>query len=455
MEIVQNKRTYVEELTAETESAAGQRNMKHLYEMTRTLSSINSNPSRPVKGKDGNIILGEEQQRARWAEYFKERLNRPAPSVPPVIPLPNKLFDINTNLPSKTEIVKAIKSLKSGKVAGLDGIPPEALKANIQTSTEMLHLLCKIREQERVPDEWKKGHLVKLPKKGDLSSCNNWRGIMLLSFLGKILSRIILERLKSALDKTLRDEQAGFQQDRSCTDNIATMRIIIEQSLEWQTPLYAVFVDFQKAFDSVDRNFIWRLMHHYGFPPMFTNIIQQMYENATCQVIHDGKLTEPFSVQTGVRQGCLLSPIIFLMVVDWFMRQSTANQKTCIQWTFNKQLEDLDFADDISLLSYKQQDAQKKLLRVAEEAEKTGLQINTGKTKVMRVNSKNQDPVKLHHEEIKEVDKLVYLGSVVSKNGGTDEDIKSRINKTKHVFNTDESGDRKFSQSAIRFLTLM
>ena len=109
------------------------------------------------------------------------------------------------------------------------------------------------------------------------------------------------------------------------------MRIIIEQSLEWQTPLYTVFVDFQKAFDSVDRNVIWRLMHHYGFPPKFVTIIQQMYEDATCQVIHDGKLTEPFTVQTGVRQGCLLSPSI--MVVDWVMRQSTAGQKTGIQWT--------------------------------------------------------------------------------------------------------------------------
>ena len=71
---------------------------------------------------------------------------------------------------------------------------------------------------------------------------------------------------------------------------------------------------------------------------------------------------------------------------------------------------------------------------MAEEAEKTGLQINTGKTKVMRVNNKNQDPVKLHHEEIKKVDKFVYLGSVVIKDGGTDEDIKSRINKARHVF---------------------
>ena len=95
-----------------------------------------------------------------------------------------------------------------------------------------------------------------------------------------------------------------------------------------------------------------------------------------------------------------------------------------IQWPFTKQLEDLDFADDISLLSHKQQDAQEKLCRVAAEAEKTGLQINIGKTEAMRVNNKQDDPLRLHQENIKEVDKFVYLGSVVSKDGGTDEDIK-------------------------------
>jgi hypothetical protein len=136
---------------------------------------------------------------------------------------------------------------------------------------------------------------------------------MLLSIPGKVLTRIILERLKTALDKTLREELVGFRQGRSCTDHIVTMRIISEQSLEWQTPLYGVFVDFQKA---VDREAIWKLMHHYGFPPKFVNIIRQLYGNATCQVIYNGKLTEPFTVQTSVRQGCTLLMITFLMLIN-------------------------------------------------------------------------------------------------------------------------------------------
>ena len=190
-----DKRTYIEELTAEAENAAGQRNMKRLYEITRTLSGKNSNPSCPVKDKDGNTITAEEDQRARWADHFKETLNRPAPSAPPDIPPPSHLLDININPPSKKEIAEAIKSLKSGKAAGPDGIPPEALKADIQISTEMLHpLLTKIWEQEQVPKDWKRGYLVKLPKKGDLSSCNSWRGIMLLSIPGKVLTRISVDR---------------------------------------------------------------------------------------------------------------------------------------------------------------------------------------------------------------------------------------------------------------------
>ena len=160
------------------------------------------------------------------------------------------------------------------------------------------------------------------------------------------------------------------------------------------------------------------------------------------------------------------------MVVDWVMRQSTAGQRTGIQWTFTKQLEDLNFADDISLLSHRQQDTQdnlllshrqqdtqdnlllshrqqdtqdnlllshrqqdtqdnlllshrqqdtqEKLCRAAAEAEKTGLRINIGKTEAMRVHNKQNDALRLHQENIKEVDKFVYLGNVVSKDGGTD-----------------------------------
>jgi hypothetical protein len=84
----------------------------------------------------------------------------------------------------------------------------------------------------------------------------------------------MLDRLEDALDKKLRREQAGFRQGKPCTDHIVTLCIIVEKSIGWQCPLYSTFVDFDKAVDSVDRNIIWKLMHHYGIPSKFIRIIQ-------------------------------------------------------------------------------------------------------------------------------------------------------------------------------------
>ena len=93
-----------------------------------------------------------------------------------------------------------------------------------------------IWEEEQVPDDWTKGILVKLPKKGDRSICGNWRGIMLLSIPSKLLCHIILHRMRKEVDRVLRDEQAGFRQERSCTDQIATLRIIKEKPFSGRHP---------------------------------------------------------------------------------------------------------------------------------------------------------------------------------------------------------------------------
>ena len=81
-------------------------------------------------------------------------------------------------------------------------------------------------------EDRKCGHLVKLPKKGNLKECANWRGITLLSIPGKVFSRVLLEKMKEEMEAILRDEQARFRQEHSCTDQIATLRMILGQSLE-------------------------------------------------------------------------------------------------------------------------------------------------------------------------------------------------------------------------------
>ncbi len=239
-----------------------------------------------------------------------------------------------------------------------DSIPAEALKSDIETTVGMLYPLFKmIWEEEQIPAEWKEGYLIKIPKKGDISKCMNYRGITLLSVPGKVFNRILLNRMKDPVDAQLRDQQAGFHEDRSCIDQIATLQIIVEQSLEWNSPLYNNFLEYEKAFDCVDREILWKLLRHYGIPDKIVTIIRNSYEGLNCKVVHGGQLTEAFQVRTGVRQGFLLSPVLFLLAIDWMMKTSIAQSRHGIQWTPWTQLTDLEFADDLALLSHPAADA--------------------------------------------------------------------------------------------------
>ena len=167
--------------------------------------------------------------------------------------------------------------------------------------------------------------------------------------------RVILERIKITLDEKLREEQAVFRAGRSGTDQIATLRIIVEQSIEWQPSLYINFIDFEKAFDSISREVLWRLLRHYGMPVKAVTIIRALYEGFSAQVIHNGQRTQSLNMRTGVRQGWLLSPLLFLVALDWVTR-TVFDRKRGIQWTFTASLEDLDFDDDRALLSHRKQD---------------------------------------------------------------------------------------------------
>ena len=132
----------------------------------------------------------------------------------------------------------------------------------METSIEMMYeLIGKIWETDEIPIGWKEGYIVKIPKKGDLQECKNYRGIMLLSVPGKVLNIIILEILKNEVDNTLRDHQAGFRQDICSIDQIATLRIIVEHSMEFDSSLYINVVDYEKTVDSLDRDTLWKLRY--------------------------------------------------------------------------------------------------------------------------------------------------------------------------------------------------
>ena len=138
-------------------------------------------------------LVGEDKQLERWMQHFQELLNRDPPEDSLDIEEAMEDLPINCEPPTKEEIERAIKQQKSGKASGSDEIPVEALKADLIGSTNMLYdLFQDIWKEEAIPEEWKEGYIIKIPKKGDLSSCSNYRGITLLCIASKIFNRIIL-----------------------------------------------------------------------------------------------------------------------------------------------------------------------------------------------------------------------------------------------------------------------
>ena len=142
---------------------------------------------------------------------------------------------------------------------------------------------------------------MKLPRKGDLSDCNNWRGITLLPVPEKVFCKVILNRLQTKVNRTLREEQTGFRGGRSCSEQIFTLRNIIEQTIEFQESAIVNFIDFLKTFDSVHRPILWKILASYGIPEKYINIFKALYKNFSCCLKTENGHTEYFEIMSGVR----------------------------------------------------------------------------------------------------------------------------------------------------------
>ena len=168
--------------------------------------------------------------------------------------------------PTAEELDMAIKRTKCGKAAGRNGIPPEVWKYGGATlRNKLLQLFSNIwSTTAEVPQDFKDATMVTIYKrKGDRAECGNHRGISLLSVAGKILAKILQHRLHSLDEDILPESQCGFRANRFTEDMIFTLRQLQEKSAEQRQPFIVTFMDFSKAFDTVDRDTLWKLLSRY------------------------------------------------------------------------------------------------------------------------------------------------------------------------------------------------
>lgn len=167
-------------------------------------------------------------------------------------------------------------------------------------------------------------------------------------------------------------------------------------------------MDFEKAFDSVHRESLWSIMRSYGISCKMVKVIAYINEDFECAVIDGSETSDWFRIKSGVKQGCMMSGFLFLLALDWTTRKATTDKRRGIWWNFATVLEDLDFADDIALLTSKFNDLQEKTGRLTEEAARVGLKLNARKCKTLRTEySSNSESIVVNGREVEDVEEFL------------------------------------------------
>jgi len=247
---------------------------------------------------------------------------------------------------------------------------------------------------------------------------------------------ILQRRILKKTEEILSESQAGFRPGRATTDQIVTLRQITEKYLEKDKSLFCCYIDFQKAFDSVWQKGLWKAMEFFGFPSKLIRLLQALYKQSQSAVRVNGELTEWFKTAVGVRQGCVISPQLFNILLEMVMlvalddiKIGATLQGTCIN--------NLRFADDIVLMAETPHELQQLVDKVYEASRAFGLKINIGKTEVQTISKGGKNltiNIHINNDRLNQVDDFVYLGGTIANNGSSSNDIKTRIRKAGAAF---------------------
>ncbi len=211
-----------------------------------------------VKDEDGNPCTTPDSQQQRWQRHFEKVLNVQSmfseAEVTSVWQRPVR--EEMAEVPSEEEVLEAVMKMKNGKTAGESEILSEMVKAACCSGSFveiLMELVSDVWAEGKVPADWSDAMLVPIPKKGDLTQCDNWRGIALLDVVGKVVSRVIQGRLQKLAEDELPESQCGFRKGRGCVDMVFAVRQLLEKSWEHRERLFITFVDLRKAYDSEGR----------------------------------------------------------------------------------------------------------------------------------------------------------------------------------------------------------
>ena len=305
-------------------------------------------------------------------------------------------------------------------------------------------------------EDWRDAVVVPIPKKGDLRSCDNWRGISLLDVVGKLLARIVQERLQVIGERVLPESQCGFRKGRGCVDMLFVARQLVEKSREHDNSLFIAFFDLRKAYDSVPRPALWSVLEKYGVPPKMLSVIRSFHEGMLAEVQVEEGSTDSFEVKNGLRQGCPLAPSLFnlffaAMVSCWRARCPEAG--VVVKYKHGRRLvgdrtaksrlsaikvTETQFADDVAVYCQARDIFERAISEFVHTAAEWGLSVSAQKSKALIVGrhlaASDTAPVQVDSGSIDVVQDFTYLGSNITDDGEVGSEVGTRIAKAARAF---------------------
>ena len=396
---------------------------KRFWQTVRRLRRGKQCPTNTVYSRDGHLLTSTGDIVGRWKEYFEDLLN------------PTDLCSVEEAVAgdseghssiTRAEVIEVVKKLLGGKAPGVDEIRPEYLKSLDVVGLSWLARLCNIAWRlGTVPLDWQTGVVVPLFKKGDRRVCSNYRGITLLSLPGKVYARVLERRIRPIVEPRIQEEQCGFRPGRGTLDQLYTLSRVLEGSWEFAQPVHMCFVDLEKAFDRVPRDILWRVLREYGVGGSLLRAVRSLYDRSKSLVRIAGSKSDLFPVHVGLRQGCPLSPVLFIIFMDRISRRSQGPESVRFG---DHTISSLLFADDVVVLASSDQDLQCALGRFAAECESAGMRISTSKSEAMVLSRKRVDcPLQVGGEFLPQVEEFRYLGVLFTSEGRMEREIDRRI----------------------------
>ncbi|CAI5466594.1 unnamed protein product [Closterium sp. Yama58-4] len=283
---------------------------------------------------------------------------------------------------TEQEVKEAFTTMARNKSPGGDGLPKELFECHWDLlGGSFMALVKDFEKSASIPAELKEAVTILLHKKGDRDQLNNYRPITLLNFIYKVLAKVMADRMKRVLHQVISPEQYGFIPGRRLSDAVALVANIFDVAKNEKADWYMLLVDFQKAFDSVSRDFLFQVLRRMGFPVRYVGWVEGLHENTTTKLLVNGWLGEGMDVVSGVRQGCPLAPYLFLCAVEP-LAQEVEREKLGLSKD-GQQLGYLGYADDTTLVlqGKKQIVKAEEILDNFEKA--VGLATNKGKSVIL------------------------------------------------------------------------